>query len=233
MILDTFPAVLWINLDRSLYRRKYMENLLAAHHLSHRRITAIDGTLANAEYDTDCLPENSLSNVENACTCSHLKALRYFVHHMTDETVIIFEDDVAFDFLPYIKNDWSQFMVDLPHSFGMVQLAVSSEDKIDIHLTKLGSKSNRYGTTAYLISRKRAIQLLEAYVVNNKYQLTNLGKNALADKLLYSLGPVYSIPIFSYRCLSSTIHPSHLQMHKKSKVSQLLQWKLKYVQKTA
>ena len=217
MFLDSFPKVLWINLDRSEKRRKYMEELLNDHKIEHTRIPAIDGMNDISKY---CVPSIFISTYANACTSSHMKALQYFVDNVEDDRVIIFEDDVSFEFLPYISSNWSEFEKILPDDYNVVQLAVIAEHPITTDLTQyLGYSS----AAAYLIRKKAASKILRNYVLDGKVNL-RWTLYPVSEHAVYRLPHVYSIPIFTYLNEDSTIHNDHLDLHKKSKNQQYQAW---------
>lgn len=228
MLLDNFPTVLWINLDKSVARRKYMENLLKWYGLKNIRIKAVNGTnYLNPEIKQYCLPNPKLSQAENACTCSHLMALQYFVTKMEDEKVIIFEDDVSFDFLNLIPFNWSDFEKKIPQDYDIIQLAISTNNiNIDNILVKTNPLSKYYCSTAYLITRNAAIKIIDKYYshIRKKFLLSS-SIYATADAIIANTGNTFSIPIFSYKTTDSTIHPNHLKTHAKSRAQQLLVWK--------
>lgn len=227
MILDNFPNILWINLDKSTNRRDYMENLLKSHDLKNTRISAING-IDKSDYELFyfCKKNNSIQTVENACTASHFKALKYFVEETTDNRIIIFEDDVSFEFLEYIPYNWSEFEKSLPEIYDVIQLAIYSDYDIEHTLVKFSPERKYYCTTAYMITRQAAVKLIDMYFskILNKLDLSNK-PFATADTALYSLPNTYSIPIFTYQGYDSTIHSSHLDSHINSKRRQLTKWK--------
>ncbi|AYV84932.1 MAG: glycosyltransferase family 25 [Satyrvirus sp.] len=231
MILDTFPKVLWINLDRNLDRKKYMEALLDSYKITHFRIRAIDGMrLSDPELETLCTKNLLLSRGENACTCSHIKALKYFLENMSDDKVIIFEDDVSFEFLSYISYDWSDLEKNLPENYDIIQLAINCDKyHVDYKLVKTNSDMRYFCSAAYLVTRNGATKLLDRYLPK-KTQKIDLSNNPYptADAMITSTGNTFSIPIFTYATnqplLKSMLHPSHYGMHNKSKDQQLKQW---------
>ena len=179
----------------------------------------------DAEYRSTCIPNRNYHAKENACTCSHLKALKYFIEKMTDEKIIVFEDDISFEFLEYVPFNWSQLVnITLPKNYNVVQLATSGEN-ISLDLTEINADSKSYGTIAYLITRAAATQLLDKYYSKrfNRFVLAN-EKWITADSALYSLPHTYRIPIFTYTNMDSTIHNIHLQKHAASKKNQLELW---------
>ena len=155
MILNDFPHVLWINMDRSIERQKYMQELLTKYKLQNTRISAIDGTKIK-ELCNFCKINKKYLLAENGCTCSHLKALSYFVENIKDDTVIIFEDDVSFEFLEFIPFHWNEFMKHLPN-YEVIQLAITSKaSSVKNSLVRTISGANFYCSTAYLINKTGA-----------------------------------------------------------------------------
>lgn len=226
MILDHFPKVLWINLNKCEKRNTRMQKLLDSYNIIHTRIRAIDGTnLKNQELDSICVKNNILSNTENACTCSHIKAIEYFVKNISDDKIIIFEDDISFDFLPNIPFDWSVFENNLPKNYDIIQLAITNEfNNVSNTLVKTNPNMKYFCSAAYLITKQAATKILEKYYPNDKIDLA-LQKYATADSMISSTGNTYSIPIFTYQTYESTIHPSHLYNHNRSKIQQYILWK--------
>lgn len=228
MILDNFPRVLWINLDKSTRRKLYMEKLLNSHNIIHTRIKAIDGTnIYDQHLHTLCYINSRLTLAENACTCSHLIALKYFVENMEDDNIIIFEDDVSFEFLEYIPFNWSIFMKNLPEKFDIIQLAITYENGyINNLLIKSDPAMKYYCSAAYLITKEAAKKILSKYYSNKfKKIILHSQEYATADSMISSTGATYSIPIFTYQTLESIIHPRHLINHNRTKTQQLNIWK--------
>ena len=227
MILDNFPKVLWINLEQSVDRRKYMEELFNSRGINHTRISAISGLdKINPELNAFCKMNLGLKPVENACTCSHLKALKYFVEKMTDDKIIIFEDDVSFEFLEYIPFNWSELEKKFPENYTVIQLAIFTKQTITNDLVKFDRKKPYYCTTAYLITRTAAKKILQHYFSKSskKFDLSNK-YFPVADFVMYILPNTYSIPIFTYLGVDSTIQPAYLDIHRASKQQQLDLWK--------
>ena len=190
------------------------------HNLKHTRITAIDAS--SYELYKYCIPNNLLKPSENACTCSHFKALKYFVDNVKEDRIIIFEDDVSFDFLDKIPYNWSDFEKGLPE-YNVVQLAIASTKIITTNLVEF--QDQYYSTTAYLITKKAARLILDDYSSKIYYKFVLGGRTRpTADTVIYSLEKTYSIPIFTYLNNDSTIHSKHLAFHKETKEQQLQAW---------
>lgn len=231
MKLDNFPLVLWINLNSSVDRKKYMEVLLSKNNITNIRITAIDGiNLDDKTLDNICIQNKHLSRAENACTCSHLTAIKYFVEKTSVDQIIIFEDDVSFEFLDLIPYNWSDLESKIDPDFDVVQLAVTTFGPISIDLKKFNNKDKllHYCGAAYLISRKAAISILKEYFTSSKMTCIKLDdknlNHATSDGMILGYDNVWSIPIFTYLTDTSTIHPQHLKNHSEVKKKYLQMW---------
>lgn len=246
MKLDNFPKILWINLERSKDRKERMKKLLAGK--INIRIEGIDGNI-ETELNKICIKNKYLSNVENACTCSHLTAIKYFLETINDDNIIIFEDDVSFEFLDLIPYNWSELEKHFPEDYSVIQLSITYDNTIKPYLVK---RILPYSSAvAYLITKKKAKQIIDKYFNYdlNKFDLSKkLKEYAVADSIVYdsdmndakeydpniydpnTYDPnVYSIPIFIYTGIDSTIHENHLKYHTDNKIMQLNMWNEKNI----
>ena len=205
MILDNFLPVLWINMNRSTERRERMKNLFEKYSIKNTRIEAVDSK-NQTKLESLCIMNKSITRAENACTMSHFLALRHFVDNMSNDKVIIFEDDVSLEFLPLIPFNWSELVNNLPKNYNVVQLAVCSYRNVYPKIVQISHQTS-YSSVAYKIN------------LENKKQCT-------ADAVILSLDYTFSIPIFTYETNDSTIHKSHLAFHSRTKKQQLEMWKL-------
>ena len=225
MILDNFLPVLWINMNRSTERRERMKNLFEKYSIKNTRIEAVDSK-NQTKLESLCIMNKSITRAENACTMSHFLALRHFVDNMSNDKVIIFEDDVSLEFLPLIPFNWSELVNNLPKNYNVVQLAVCSYRNVYPKIVQISHQTS-YSSVAYMITKKAAIHLLNKYTdpVTKKINLENK-KQCTADAVILSLDYTFSIPIFTYETNDSTIHKSHLAFHSRTKKQQLEMWKL-------
>lgn len=226
MILDSFPKVLWINLKTSEARRNRMSSLLDSYNIQHTRLEAVDGSLSWPYLGRLALTNKMLTTRETGCTLSHLYAIKYFYTEILDETCVILEDDTSFEFLEYVPYDWSSFISSLPEDWRVVQLAVSElVPSIKTELVKLDSSSKRYCSSAYLINKQGAKDILDRYFDPriNMFNLSHISRPT-SDYIICHTSTAYSIPLFTYLCDESTIHPSHLSVHEASKKHQMDEW---------
>ena len=85
--------IYWINLDRRPDRRKHMEEILENNKENSFRIQAVDYKNDFSPYKV--IQHSKLNGGEHGCTCSHIKALHYFLTTSTDEYCFIAEDDLC------------------------------------------------------------------------------------------------------------------------------------------
>ena len=73
--INFIDYILWINLDRSIDRFNYMNNLLSNLNIKNKRIEAIDGNNLDVKSLKNFKVNRILINYEIACTLSHIKAI--------------------------------------------------------------------------------------------------------------------------------------------------------------
>ena len=202
------PPFLWINLDRSPDRKKKMEDMFEKNGITnHTRIPGFDGKY-NADFYIKC-PHKSYTyfkNTEYAVTCSHLKALDYFVNNIDSDVCFICEDDLAFDYCKYWKHDINEYINKAPKDFNILQFSIiTSINNIknininDFVNIKLGLF---WSTGCYLIKKQAAIEILNnVNITDNKYDFSRARKNIdiLADWYIYNIKNTYTLPLFTYK----------------------------------
>ena len=249
----------WINMERSLDRRKFMESQFFKYGIENYRISAEtpetikahDYTIIRNADSMDCTtPE------EIACILSHLKAIQQGYDDGGDDLVVgdggddlvvgdgggetdsdsyfcVLEDDITLlniDFGKIVKyiNKKKEGVGDVADDVEVLQLYTSSHPVV-IQLynecfLKNGDGSNVIvkrtesypGAVYYLVSRKAARKILDAYVVSkNKYDLSYSSWTA-ADNIIYAPVSSYVItyPVaITDIAFGSTLHPEHLPNH--------------------
>lgn len=235
----------WINMDKCVDRRRFMERQFFEHSIENYRISAEtpetiksnDYTIIrNAESISTTTPE------EIACILSHLKAIQQGYDDGDGDGeeayFCVLEDDVAFiniDFGKIVK-----YIADVENKnkekVEILQLYTSSHPVV-IQLynecfLKNGNGGNggcdgnvivkrteSYpGAVYYLVSRKAARKILDAYVVSkhtHKYDLSYSSWTA-ADNIIYAPVKSYVItyPVaITDIAFGSTLHPEHLPNH--------------------
>ena len=215
--------ILWINLDTETERQKYMTDLLDFYEISNTRISAIDGRGDNdaSEFLTGKWPD-LVSPGELACTMSHLKAIKYFYEETDLEYIIIAEDDIIFDTVPYWPFTWPSFISKLPYDWDVVQCAITSTKNLRVNLHP--RLINDFCAAFYIISRHHASKLIKNHIRGDKFKLDQKIKpRAVSEEIIYNSGVTYSIPLFTYRYdFDSGIHQDHVEIFHKSNVDAIM-----------
>jgi GR25 family glycosyltransferase involved in LPS biosynthesis len=230
----------WINMERSLDRRKFMESQFFKYGIENYRISAEtpetikahDYTIIRNADSMDCTtPE------EIACILSHLKAIQQGYDDLvvgdgcdSDSYFCVLEDDITLlniDFgkiLNYInkKKEADVEVLQLYTSSHPVVIQLYNECFLKDGGSGDGSnvivkRTESYpGAVYYLVSRKAARKILDAYVVSkNKYDLSYSSWTA-ADNIIYAPVSSYVItyPVaITDIAFGSTLHPEHLPNH--------------------
>lgn len=242
----------WINMDKCVDRRRFMESQFFEHSIENYRISAEtpetiksnDYTIIrNAESISTTTPE------EIACILSHLKAIQQGYDEggddgdggdegESDSYFCVLEDDVAFiniDFrkiVKYIadaenKNKEKVEILQLYTSSHPVVIQLYNEcflkngnggDGGDDGNVIVKRTESYPGAVYYLVSRKAARKILDAYVVSkhtHKYDLSYSSWTA-ADNIIYAPVKSYVItyPVaITDIAFGSTLHPEHLPNH--------------------
>ena len=226
--LDGIDAIYWINLDRSIDRKEWMERLFQDpifQNVPNKRIDAVDGKKSGII--ESMLIKDRMSNASDAeygCLLSHLKAINEF-SKSAFKNIIIFEDDMTLDLKPYWKTDMKQIIDGAPDDWDIIQLYYHSVDNthkfLDEVYTKNLADGTLSGTGAYIINKAAAKKLMDKIYENGKYSLSDEYHHS-SDIYLYEelTSYVYKYPIFIYKTDNdSTIHGGHLNGHELNKDS--------------
>ena len=223
--LLNIPYIYYINLDRSVERKKYIEkHFYDFNIINYQRIKAIDiEENQNLSFLKNGLPKN-LKPVQAVVVYSHIKAIKEFLSS-NNEWAIICEDDVDFSFSKYWGFSWNDFFSRIPNNANIVQLAISTRKNIllDFHLHQ--RKFWDFNCTAYLINKKQAVDIINTYCTDEKIDLNiYTAKNeydsqnritfaeatlSTAEQVIYGINKntAYAVPIFGYNFLTeSTIN---------------------------
>ena len=231
--------VLYINLDRSLDRKKYIEDQFALYDLKYTKISAIDGNDINDFYK-DKLPNTNFSFINNyennkyklskyelGCTLSHIKAIKYAYDNNFKE-VLIMEDDCNLDLTFFWNKPLNDIVNKAPKDWGIIQLFYFfNKEKIN-NFNKFYNNENvnnpkPCSTLIYLINKKGMKDILDAVFHKNTITLgSNVDgklypKKGVADEYLYDLTTTYryTTPLFlvGSDLLQSTIDSSRNAQH--------------------
>jgi GR25 family glycosyltransferase involved in LPS biosynthesis len=185
--------IYWINLDRRPDRKEHMEEILLNNKENSFRIQAVD--FKNNFYPYNVIQHPKLNGGEHGCTCSHIKALVFFLENSSDEYCFIAEDDLS--------NNYSQYWHDKHYEllkngdYEILQLQTTTDRFNNNEL--IPEKKSDSGATIYKIKRNIA----EVIVKNHFHQETltiDLSNHIhpVADHLIWTYGNTYLLPMFTY-----------------------------------
>jgi len=199
--------IIWINLDRSLDRKAFMENQL--NELSNVRISACDGknidnisrgTICGIEYINDL---KDLTKFELATSISHIKAA-LLADERDDEFTLILEDDVDLITSSLWDKKLSDIIKSLPTDWGALQLSrigKSHHRHKDIMVDFFSGSSKKqklvntsgWGGAGYVLSRQGRKRILSHVMLNPdtvyiSKTISKLGTNSrgLADNIVFA-----------------------------------------------
>lgn len=225
--LEGFPHIFYISCHRDKERRNKLVQNFENWNLTYSKIEAIDARQENVyKYLEGGIPPN-MTNLEIACTLSHLKAITHFYYHMGHlDGIVICEDDLDFSPVEYWNFTWKELFERLPYDLEVLQMSIINDMMITPNLHP--RYNNDFGTGIYYITRDYAKRLLSYHLHGTKYNI-NRGTNprAVSDDLVYLPSRAYAMPLFLYDIsFTSTIHQEHINMfHKQSYEIVLKYWK--------
>lgn len=221
--INYINKILWINLDRSIERKKHMEELFSNVSVPNLRVSAIDGLNLNMENIKINNFTRKMSNFEIACTLSHIKAIN-ILNDTEGDYFMICEDDISFNNI-YLFNDDLTTIIQKSPNFDILMI-----NKIYHRYTILEYKylkwSDYYregidymsGTGCYIISRN-GINNICNFCYNKNDTLVINKDIDVADLFIYKYVNTYT---YLYNFIStqddikSTIHQENMDSHKMS-----------------
>lgn len=182
------PDILWINLEKSVDRRKYMETNLNNLNLKHTRINALDTSNLQSFCfdDTNNIQINNIKKDKQlACFFSHIKALEHFVNNkILGDYCLISEDDLSMETVKYWNKPFWDYINDAPKDFEVIQL-VQTYTTIN-GLTKLNKynilnmkkhtfdKGVPWGCVLYLVKRTFAEKIISDFIKKDNFGRYNI-----------------------------------------------------------
>ena len=187
--------IYWINLDRRPDRKQHTEDILINNKENSFRIQAVD-------YENDFSPFNviqhpRLNGGEHGCTCSHIKAMHYYLTTTTDTFCFIVEDDLSNDYSQYWQEHHYDILRNGEHDILQLQTTSHLYEKIENKMNPIVKWGS--GTTIYKIKRSVAEIIVKNHF-KHETQTINLSNHEypVADSLIYNSGKTYLLPMFSY-----------------------------------
>jgi len=231
--LDEFPTVYYLSLEESVDRQKNIESQFLKYGIIPKSIISKrfkdSNDVVTGKYINELLPGTI------GCAVSHLKAIKEWYNTTNEDYAFFCEDDLSLETVQYWNFTWIQFINSLPNDWECVQLLYLKNDGNMSSLDLKEREWDDWAVTAYIITRDYAKKIIDSYCIEDTYnlELKNSEVMPLVETLFYSLGKVYSIPLFVEDCkFNSTFSQNeehnqdlHSNTHKKSydKIIQL--WK--------
>ena len=213
--VDLFAAstipIYWINLDRSVDRRKQMEAMFSMPKLTgwnNTRISAAnvkgvqakldDGTLFVAakicQEKCELWTPGRITMKEVAVSLSHINAIKE-AYERGDPMALILEDDVVIqdDFL----DSWKEYLRTAPLNWNVLQMLTNNYRDVLPYLSKISQDGfvpwfpEHWSTGAYLINRAGMQNILDATMFKDEMKNQVIVRMAdrklvtLADELMY------------------------------------------------
>ena len=214
--INKISKIVWINLEESRDRRKYMENLLKDVPVQNTRINAINGRYNNdiKAFIKDIPKGNTLQNGQIACTLSHIKAISS-LKDCEGDYFMICEDDISFDNIKYFPeyHDLKYIIENAPSDFEVLMLYKTSYDELKELYGDWNEYRSRgttfYGTVCYIIS-KSAVQKfinISEYLHDDLFIFSNKAIFDVSDIFIYKNLKTYT---YKYNFITSIDHNSIL-----------------------
>jgi len=229
--INGIDKIVWINLDRSVERKKNMESLLNQTNIPHQRISGIDGQKINVNKITnDLIMDKKMSLGEIGCTLSHIKSINALKNEKGNYFMVC-EDDIGFDNLGYFKkNDLKKIIKNAPKfDILMINKTYTKElnNTYEKWITNYNKNKKIWGTVCYIISKdgvKKICKICE-YINDNQFKFNKNIYNGfnVADIYLYKLLNTW---VYKYNFINTSdqisfIHNNHLNYHKNSNLFNL------------
>ena len=216
----------WINMDKCIDRKEFMDNQFKQKNIDNFRISAeTPDTIINYNIIRNDESIATTTPEEISCILSHLKAIEQG-YDDGDPYFCILEDDLDFaniDFskiLCYVeeaqnKNNEKVEILQLYTSGHPVVIQLYNEHFLKNEVIIKRAESYP-GAVYYLLSREGARKILDKYVLSkNKYDISYSSWTA-ADNIIYaavnSFVLTYPVVVTDI-AYGSTLHPEHLPNH--------------------
>ena len=229
--------VYYINMDKDIDRKEYMESQLPNHFERYYRIPGVNGKLIkNKNHDIvdgieffNEFNDNSVSEI--GCTLSHLLAIKT-AYENGEEIACIMEDDVYMNLLNIQEESLDEFIKEIDVDWEILHLYYQISDNLNkdftqlknyrLHLHQKGKYT--YSSACYIINRKGMKKMLNS-MGNNPFYLMKYMNTSIADQILYDQVKTYtlnpSLVIPNNKDLDSTIDINNKNFQLKSSLNTL------------
>ena len=158
----------WINMDRSIERRKDMYYFFSKNLIYNYRINAYDDNKINEYNDLNYSSFNNISKYEYCCTFSHLKAIKTSYEN-NDKISIICEDDLCIDYKKKWKYNLEDIIKNAPNDWEIIKV---NYNKNNLNCFMEWNENNK-SQLFYIINNKGMKKILDKFFIKNKFVLEN------------------------------------------------------------
>ena len=189
--INGIDIIYWINLDKSIDRKKNMENILSNFSVPNERISAINGHLDNNIREKYfILTDNSnnypkYSNTEYAILASHLYTIDKYLEnniYIENGICLICEDDLSLDFIQYWNKSFTDIIKDAPNDWDIIMMGYFS---LKLDYDEYTKWNNEWSALSYLVNKnniKNKINQLKIY--DEKLLLNETMNNPLLNETI-------------------------------------------------
>ena len=218
--------VYYINMDRSIDRKKQILYELSLNFSNYNRINAVDARLLKPDcynnktnffqYDLSDFIESIPPAI--GCVLSHMKAIRK-IHEDGCEFALVFEDDVSLEY----RSQWGltidEIIKNAPKDFEVLKLhSWPNKQKVNLNLLKKGIKYRKIDniphkewSTAAMIWSKKGIENMMRFFCDDFLRITKKDTESIvADYFIWRVNKSYDFtqPLISQNEFNSTIQAS-------------------------
>jgi GR25 family glycosyltransferase involved in LPS biosynthesis len=214
--INHIDHIVWINLDRSEFRRGEMLKKLHPISIPKTRIQAVDGKNKDLMIKMKENLKLTITDYEFACLLSHIKAIS-FCESLEGQNFLILEDDVSFKNLEFFKISLKDIISNSP-TFDILMIYKNLLVPLPYLYTDWNEEFAKgwhiSGAVGYIINRqgiKKIKQQIAYHKKENKFTYYNRNIT-LADIFLFQncKTMIYKYNFFSVEIKDSTIHTHHL-----------------------
>jgi len=216
--MDGVDYVLWINMERSVKRRQYMETMLSKYNVPNIRIEGVDGNVENTRELISPLIQTE-DNLVTACALSHIKALSK-IRDLPGEYFLILEDDASDENFHFFKNTSLGEIIKSCPDFDVLLLNRMADFLPTELYTRRNQSPNVYSAAAYVVAKKNIGNIYKYFDYKYLKFIINVPKFYPIDHMLYDNINTYfyKYNYFDTLCEDSEIHPDHIPHHIKTKL---------------
>ena len=187
-------TIRYTSLQESSDRRRFLQKSLDSYGIKYK--TYISNRYHESDDKFSGKYLDSLNDGTKGCAASHLKMIKDWYENTDEDYGFFAEDDLSLDTLNYWAFTWEEFLNHTPEDAECIQL-LTIRDKYKTY-TLRHREWDDWGATAYIITRNYAKKIIDAYIKGDTFHLEvpNSDIQPLVENLIFSLGVVYTVPLF-------------------------------------